>query len=119
MKDRLGNELKIGDLCVCYNNMGTGSSTYRLVQYEGKIIGFTPKLVKLKCVKCSYKERIGEEFKCYSDNIFKIIPVVRGEWIDFRGKPQCFLCKSVFPEHYYDFNHCPNCGAKMDLEEEQ
>ena len=72
MKDRLGNELNIGDLCVCYNNMGTGSSTNRLVQYEGEIIGFTPKFVKVKCVQCFYSNRIGGEFKCCSDNIFKI-----------------------------------------------
>ena len=38
IKDRLGENLAIGDLCVCYNSMRTGSSTTRLVQYEGEII---------------------------------------------------------------------------------
>ena len=72
MKDRLGNDLNIGDLCVCYNNMRTGSSTIRLVQYEGEIVGFTSNQVKVKCVQCSYSEEIGREFTCYPDNIFKI-----------------------------------------------
>lgn len=43
MKDRLGNVLNIGDRCVCYSTMRTGSSTTRLVQYEAEIIGFTKK----------------------------------------------------------------------------
>ena len=59
MKDRLGNDLHIGDVCVCYNNMGTGSSTNRLVQYEGEIIGFTQNFVKMKCLKCGYSEKTG------------------------------------------------------------
>ena len=50
IKDRLGENLAIGDLCVCYNSMRTGSSTTRLVQYEGEIIKFTNKFIKVKCV---------------------------------------------------------------------
>lgn len=38
---------------------------------------------------------------------------VHGEWIDFRGKPQCFNCKAVWPEDYYQHNFCPRCGARM------
>lgn len=80
MKDRLGNDLNIGDLCVCYNNMRTGSSTIRLVQYEGEIVGFTSNQVKVKCVQCSYSEEIGREFTCYPDDIFSIEPKQKG-WI--------------------------------------
>lgn len=72
MKDRLGNLLNIGDRCVCYNTMQTGSSTTRLVQYEAEIIGFTKKNVRVKCVDCFYSYRIGNEFLCSADNIFKL-----------------------------------------------
>lgn len=72
MKDRLGNEINIGDKCVCYNTMGTGSSTRRLVQYEGEIIGFTKQNVRVKCVDCCYTHKIGNTFLCCADNIFKL-----------------------------------------------
>lgn len=72
MKDRLGNELKIGDKCVCFSTMRTGSSTSRLVQYEGKVIGFTNCFVKVECTACDYSHRIGDEFKCISEHVFKM-----------------------------------------------
>lgn len=72
IKDRLGENLAIGDLCVCYNSMRTGSSTTRLAQYEGEIIKFTNKFIKVKCVNCFYSRYIGKEFNCSKDNIFKI-----------------------------------------------
>lgn len=120
MKDRLGNDLYIGDLCICYNNMGTGSSTRRLVQYEGEIVRFTPKLVKVKCVQCSYSEKNGNEFTVDPDNIFKINFVRHGKWIE---KPflmgttnECSVCKDFFGMPHGKYNFCPTCGAKMDLE---
>ena len=72
MKDRLGNEINIGDRCVCYSTMRTGSSTIRLVQYEGEIIRFTKKNIIVKCVDCIYTERIGAMFLCSANNIFKL-----------------------------------------------
>lgn len=72
MKDRLGNEINIGDRCVCYNIMRTGSSTTRLVQYEGEIIDFTKKSIRIKCLDCNYSYKIGDEFLCSADNIFKL-----------------------------------------------
>lgn len=68
--DRLGNDLNIGDLCICFVNMRTGSSTTRLVQFEGEIVGFTKKLIKVKCVDCVYG-RTGKEYRCYPNYIFK------------------------------------------------
>ena len=38
MKDRLGNLLNIGDRCVCYNTMRTGSSTTRLYNTRVKLL---------------------------------------------------------------------------------
>ena len=79
MLDRLGNELKIGDMCVCFSNMRTGSSTTRLVQFEGKVIGFTKCLVKVECVKCDYPNYINIEIKCISDYVFKMPKEVSNE----------------------------------------
>lgn len=72
MRDNLGKELKEGDLCVCYNIMRTGSSTTRLVQYVGRIEGFTRREVIVKCKDCVYSEYVGKEFLCLTENIFKM-----------------------------------------------
>lgn len=72
MIDRLGNSIFIDDICVCYNIMGTGSSTKRLVQYVGKIVGFTKTSVKVECVSCFYTYNIGKIFYCSYDNIFRL-----------------------------------------------
>lgn len=72
MRDRLGKELNIGDLCVCYNIMRTGSSTTRLVQYVGRIEEFTTKQVIVRCEDCTYSEYVGKVFHCYTGNIFKM-----------------------------------------------
>lgn len=47
MKDFLNNELKINDKVIYIKNMRTGSSTVRNVLFKGKIIGFTPKSVRI------------------------------------------------------------------------
>lgn len=126
MTDRFGNELNIGDLCVCYSNMGTGSSTRRLVQYEGEIIGFTPNFVKVKCLKCGYSEKTGREFRCYPDDVFKINCIVHGKWLDkdfpwekatVNSCAVCSVCGEMShkAEHGYSIlsKYCPNCGADM------
>lgn len=50
-----------------------------------------------------------------------VAPIIHGEWI---GKPlagyaavKCSICGSVFAENKGIWKYCPNCGAKMDLEE--
>lgn len=72
MKDRFGNELKIGDKCVCFSTMRTGSSTSRLVQYEGTVIGFTNCYIKVECTYCDYLHQVGREFKCIEEYVFKM-----------------------------------------------
>ena len=34
-------------------------------------------------------------------------------WLNFRGKPKCPNCGAVWPEHYGEYNFCPNCGARV------
>ena len=72
MLDRLGNLLSVGDICVCYSNMRTGSSTTRLVQYVGKVVRFTDTMVVVKCADCvGYSHYNGDEFRCLPENVFK------------------------------------------------
>ena len=72
MTDRLGNELLIGDRVVAYSSMRTGSSTTRMVQYEGFVVRFTQTCVVLKCVDCPYKSYLGDEFKPSPHNVFRM-----------------------------------------------
>ena len=61
--------------------------------------------------------------------IADVAPVVHGRWIEpprlYYGAKQyeCSLCYSdtFWKKHSITekYPHCPNCGAKMDLEEEQ
>lgn len=50
-----------------------------------------------------------------------VAPVVHGTWI---GKPilgfsdvRCSVCRVTFLENSGRWKFCPNCGAKMDMEE--
>ena len=46
-------------------------------------------------------------------------PVKHGRWVD-NGIPESMLSKCSVCDYScgaYSFNYCPNCGAKMDLEE--
>ena len=72
MKDRLGNDLNVGDRVIAYSHMRTGSSTRSLVQYEGKVFRFTPTSVVVECVDCAYRKYIGDFFKPMYYNVFKI-----------------------------------------------
>lgn len=52
-----------------------------------------------------------------------VAPVVHGEWIDIPDGTEtiCSYCKAswnVFDNDTYRFNYCPNCGAKMEREDE-
>ena len=50
-----------------------------------------------------------------------VAPVRHGRWIAIKvpnefDKGQCSECRSIFNSSVWGTNHCPNCGAKMDLE---
>jgi len=54
-----------------------------------------------------------------------VVPLVHGRWVSSHGKLSryCSICNHDEPYKFADleahvFNYCPNCGAKMDLEEE-
>lgn len=54
---------------------------------------------------------VGELMEEAADYINKI--ETPEEWVDFRGKPQCPRCKSVFREYYIDYRYCPVCGKRL------
>lgn len=56
-----------------------------------------------------------------------VAPVVRGRWVqcfeDWRKQIEGDKCSACGFEHYgtsiANYHYCPNCGAKMDLEDNQ
>ena len=70
--DRIGNVLAVGDRVIAYSHMRTGSSTRRLVQYEGVIIGFHKSFVKVRCTENTYSA-LDKEFNVQPHNIFKFV----------------------------------------------
>lgn len=49
-----------------------------------------------------------------------VTPVVHGEWLCAEtDDEQFFLCSVCSDKEYWESNYCPNCGAKMDLEQEE
>ncbi len=44
-----------------------------------------------------------------------VAPVQHGRWLkNERFKQKCRKCSECGFPSYFEFNHCPNCGAKMD-----
>lgn len=66
---------------------------------------------------------------CYADTIetvkhlpaADVEPVRHGRWLDCEAHndiEQCSECGMIFSyPSYYRYKFCPNCGAKMDLED--
>lgn len=56
-------------------------------------------------------------------NVTEWVQVRHGHWE--KGKDiygtyyKCSLCDQAFNEFGYSFNYCPECGAKMDEEDEE
>ncbi len=63
-----------------------------------------------------------------------VAPVVHGKWLNFYGDFTCAECSKcgaiydvvdvkpsgeIFGEFEKEYKFCPNCGAKMDLEEDE
>lgn len=82
------------------------------------------------CRECRLLER--EEVNAYIDRMPTVdaAPVVHGEWISAGEFEACSVCGTTQLKTintYYGkatklwvkTNYCPNCGAKMDLEDEK
>ena len=49
-----------------------------------------------------------------------VAPVVHGEWMGAESDDeQFFLCSVCNDKEYWESNYCPECGAKMDLEDKK
>ena len=49
-----------------------------------------------------------------------VAPVRHGRWLCVdTDTEQFFLCNRCKKKEYWESDYCPNCGAKMDLEEAQ
>ena len=49
-----------------------------------------------------------------------VAPVVYGEWLCAEtDDEQFFLCSVCNDKEYWESNYCPNCGGKMDAEQEE
>ena len=51
-----------------------------------------------------------------------VAPVVHGRWVEkekytFGIIYDCSLCENRILDNGHSWNYCPNCGARMDLEE--
>ena len=50
----------------------------------------------------------------------EVVPVIHAHWIKDKGYmlSRCSACQNTIPlGREYKHKYCPNCGAKMDLEE--
>ena len=46
-------------------------------------------------------------------------PVRHGHWVEAKYPLfTCSECGAIYRDTGYDYNYCPNCGAKMDEEQE-
>ena len=41
--------------------------------------------------------------------------VKHGEWKKRGNEKTCSVCKFIYYSNNDEWNHCPNCGAKMDM----
>ena len=49
-----------------------------------------------------------------------VAPVVHGKWLYVETDDEhFFLCSVCNNKEYWESNYCPNCGAKMDAEQEE
>ena len=56
--------------------------------------------------------------------IVDVAPVRHGRWVEkekytFGIMYDCSLCENRILDNGHPWNYCPNCGAKMDLEDER
>jgi hypothetical protein len=69
------------------------------------------KSVKM-CIECFPGYFPGQKGR----EIVEYAPVKLGRWklVDFAGNMRCSVCGEVDGEFGYEYNYCPNCGARMD-----
>ena len=71
----------------------------------------------LKCRACWVDDMMGDVDDAPAADV---APVVHGRWVCVdTDTEQFFLCNRCKKKEYWESNYCPECGARMDLEEEK
>ena len=75
----------------------------------------------LRCRACWVDDMMGDVDDAPAADV---APVVHGRWVEkekytFGIMYDCSLCENRILDNGHPWNYCPNCGAKMDLEEEK
>lgn len=73
------------------------------------------------------EDRIEEISNAWNDEIRRlpaadVVEVVHGEWLNgrtFLENAVCSNCKTTYEAYYSKYQYCPQCGAKMDGENEK
>ena len=71
------------------------------------------------CSKCANKlEQEIRRYKVEEAPAADVVEVRHGRWLCVDTDiEQFFLCNRCKKKEYWESNYCPNCGAKMDVEE--
>lgn len=96
---------------------------------EGRMKEYIDREEALLAIKQAFEKGEGPSLYIKSIPAADVAPVVHGRWIwheqDFEY--ECSACKcrfnyfntyGIFDHSFENGDYCPNCGAKMDLEEE-
>lgn len=72
---------------------------------------------KEKYLCCGYLPEMSEdEFDTFP--VSDVVSVRHGRWVCVdTDNDQFFICNRCKHKEYWESNFCPNCGAKMDLED--
>ena len=71
----------------------------------------------LKCRACWVDDMMGDVDDAPAADV---APVVHGRWVCVDTDTEQFLlCNRCKKKEYWESNYCPECGARMDLEEEK
>lgn len=82
---------------------------------------------KVDMAECLIDARTAERFATFcalADAVEEmptadVAPVVHGRWLCVdTDTEQFFLCNRCKKKEYWESNYCPNCGCRMDKEEE-
>lgn len=84
----------------------------------------------LKKIRAYADSKVANEGVETANNILKTVqviekmpavdaaPVVHGRWISHFDRSECSVCGGIcWADSASTYDYCPNCGAKMDLEE--
>ena len=81
--------------------------------------GKRPQRMLVSVPTMGFSSRMLDEVDCFQPS--DVVPVVHGQWIEDHDYLKCPECGVMVKRDFTffdvgDWNFCPNCGEKMDLE---